>query len=287
MAEKNHFAKKETQAKKTNLEKHQKGPSPLADGSKSGEKTASEEPKRTSVAGMRTAQASIEPPSQSKKENEPKTTQVGLFPKGPLLSLGPLFPNGNDYRKIVGEDVVKAQEKEARDAKPSAPPSSWDRFAQKQQAMKSAIENFTPGIEFGSESELGTRAHPFAKYIAAMHRRIHKQWAFRFLASIVHVGSYPEHVLAKILIIVNEDGTLCKHQLVKTSGVVGYDTAAWSAVDRASPFPAPPLALRSPNGKTYVTWSFYRDERQCATDFVDAHVVKKGEETCTDVPSKA
>ena len=34
---------------------------------------------------------------------------------------------------------------------------------------------------------------------------------------------------------------------------------------RAGPYPDPPREIRSANGKIYVHWRFYRDERQCAT----------------------
>ena len=41
----------------------------------------------------------------------------------------------------------------------------------------------------------------------------------------------------------------------------------------AGPYPDPPREIRSANGKIYVHWRFYRDERQCATSGVDYFIL--------------
>ena len=41
----------------------------------------------------------------------------------------------------------------------------------------------------------------------------------------------------------------------------------------AGPYPDPPREIRSTNGKIYVHWRFYRDERQCATSGVDYFIL--------------
>ncbi len=232
--------------------------------------------------------------SEPTSANQGKPGQPAAGPLGgssvtaERIAQNPFTLPGNSYEAIVGTEQFQAQQKVARNFKPSAAPGHWDRFEKKQAAMKSELENFTPGIELGTESELSTRAHPFAKYIASIHRQIHKKWAFQFLAMLDRQGGgdVPMTAHAKVLIVLNEDGTLCKHKLEQRSGNSSFDATAWDIVDVVSPFRAPPKELRSPNGKTYITWSFFRDNRQCATNFVEPHIVNKGEEICTTPPKK-
>jgi hypothetical protein len=60
---------------------------------------------------------------------------------------------------------------------------------------------------------------------------------------------------------------------VRTSGYTAYDLAAIDVAFQAGPYPDPPRAIRSANGKIYVHWRFYRDERQCATSGVDYFIL--------------
>jgi TonB family protein len=66
-------------------------------------------------------------------------------------------------------------------------------------------------------------------------------------------------------IVWNRDGTLHKVGVLKSSGFLPFDFGAYDAVMRAGPFPAPPEKILSGNGKAYVHWAFYRNERQCGT----------------------
>ena len=58
--------------------------------------------------------------------------------------------------------------------------------------------------------------------------------------------------------------------MVRASGLLEYDVAAVDVAYSAGPYPDPPREIRSANGKIYVHWHFYRDERQCATSGVDS-----------------
>ena len=49
--------------------------------------------------------------------------------------------------------------------------------------------------------------------------------------------------------------------------------AAIDVAYSAGPYPEPPRAIRSANGKIYVHWTFHRDERQCATSGVDYFIL--------------
>jgi hypothetical protein len=44
-----------------------------------------------------------------------------------------------------------------------------------------------------------------------------------------------------------------------------FDVASMNAVRRSAPFGEAPEAIRSADGKVYIHWGFYRNERQCGT----------------------
>jgi TonB family protein len=179
---------------------------------------------------------------------------------------------GEDYEYMFGADAEAER-----------------RLAQKQRSMKvgkhlqklahmgSALENFIPEVKPGNQTALNTRAAPFAAYIARMHRSIHKLWGFGALEDWDELGSSSPlnnpNLLTTLELVLNGDGTVDKVTIVKGSGYLGYDAAAMDVAYSAGPYPDPPRAIRSKNGKIYVHWRFYRDERQCATSGVDYFIL--------------
>jgi TonB family protein len=134
----------------------------------------------------------------------------------------------------------------------------------------------TANVRISNQSELGSRAHPFTVYLATVHRQIHRFWADGFLAELDHkpsIGRYPLDLVTALAISLKPDGTVNQVSISRGSGYKSFDAAAIEAVLLAAPFPAPPQSIKSPDGNVHVTWLFHRDERQCATDFVSAHML--------------
>jgi TonB family protein len=133
----------------------------------------------------------------------------------------------------------------------------------------------------GNQTALKTRAHPFALYIARMHRRIHELWGFGFLEDLDDkAADYPLNnpdLWVNLEVSVNPDGTVHKVTIAKTSGKTEFDVAAVDTVLSAAPFEPTPEAIRSVNGKIYLRWGFYRNWRQCGTFNVEPYIL-------TDVP---
>jgi TonB family protein len=179
------------------------------------------------------------------------------------------------YDRVEGFDVAEKERREAARAERSLPKGYYSRYLAKAKAMRSAIENFTPDVKPGNQQELGTRASPFAAYITAMHRQIHKLFTFGFLADIEgRRGPYDDESLwTQLQIVINPDGKVDKVTIVRSSGVLGFDVAAIDSVMSAAPFPTPPKAIRSTNGKVYMDWQFHRDERACGTFGVDPYIL--------------
>ncbi len=188
----------------------------------------------------------------------------------------PFRLNHHDYDRVIGYDVAEAERRNAALAQKSHAPGRWERLEMKQALLRSALENFTPNVRVGNQSELGTRAHPFAAYIASVHRQIHKFWGDGFLAELdakPNLGLYPLNLVTALEISLKPDGTINQVVISRPSGVLPFDAAALESVHMAAPFPAPPQSIKSRDGNVYVTWLFHRDDRQCATDFVSAHIL--------------
>ena len=189
--------------------------------------------------------------------------------------------NHHMYDNIVGVQTAEDERRAAAKAEKSHVAGHWDRMQTKFAAIRSSIENFTPAVKPGNQEELGTRASPFAAYITAMHRQIHKLFTLGFLADIdlqrnsVYAN---DQLWTQLEIVVKSDGTVERVGIVRTSGLLPFDVAAIDSVMSAAPFPPPPQAIKSANGKVYVDWQFHRDERACGTFGADPHILTTVEE---------
>ncbi len=151
------------------------------------------------------------------------------------------------------------------------------KFARNSARIRAALENFIPEVKPGNQTALNTREAPFAAYIAKMHRSIHRLWGFGALDDWDDLpGSSPlnnPNLSTTLEMVLNRDGTVDKVTVVRGSGYLGFDVAAIDTAFNAGPYPDPPRAIRSANGKIYVHWQFHRDERQCATSGVDYFIL--------------
>ncbi|WP_181197933.1 TonB family protein, partial [Enhygromyxa salina] len=142
----------------------------------------------------------------------------------------------------------------------------WDDA---RKAYQSPLENMVPEVKVGNQTALNSRKHPFARYIAAMHRGIHEAWGFGYLEALdSRPASHPLNDLnlwTKVEIVLNGDGTVDKVRTVHHSGNSSFDAAAREVVFATGPYPNPPKSIRSGNGKIYMHWAFHRNERACGT----------------------
>lgn len=170
-----------------------------------------------------------------------------------------------DYERIVGTDLAENEREVAR-RKMSKRKGRWEK---KLGAIQSSLENFTPEVRPGNQTALKTRAAPFAVFVNRMHRRIHELWGFGFLEDLDDKPASHElndwNLATKIEVVLNPDGTVDKMTIVKPSGVLPFDVAAMDVIYTASPYEAPPEAIRSADGKVYLHWAFHRDWQQCGT----------------------
>jgi TonB family protein len=155
------------------------------------------------------------------------------------------------------------------------------KFSERRERVMSALENFINEVTPANQTELNTRAAPFAQFIAHMHRQIHEKWAFGFLtqmdASFRDSNMNDLKLVAKLEIVLDGEGKVDKISMVRTSGVTGFDVAAINSVYEAAPFPTPPTAILSGNGKVYIHWKFHRNGDACGTPGVNYFILDNGD----------
>ncbi len=144
---------------------------------------------------------------------------------------------------------------------------SWKEFT-------AAIENYVPGVKSGNTTALNAAASPFATYIAAVHRRIHHEFADRFLRSLPIGSPYQDPTLmTKLEIVLNRDGSVHRVGVVRSSGLLPFDFGAFNSILRGQPYPPAPSSILSGDGRVYFHWGFYRNQRQCGTFNAEPYIV--------------
>lgn len=133
--------------------------------------------------------------------------------------------------------------------------------------FRAAIENYVPDVQPGTQTALNAAADPFAQYLAVVHRRIHREFAQGFLRSLpIAGGPFGDPSLhTELEIVINGDGNIHRVGIAQSSGFLPFDYGAFNAVMRSAPYGTPPRKILSGDGRVYVHWGFYRNERQCGT----------------------
>lgn len=116
---------------------------------------------------------------------------------------------------------------------------------------------------------LRSRVHPFALFVARVHRKLHDRWGGSFLPALDRrAPSDPLNdpsLAVKLAIAIDAQGALADVHVVQTSRVPAFDQAALDAFRAAAPFDAPADAVLAKDGRVRLHWTLYRDERECGT----------------------
>jgi TonB family protein len=303
LAQRNNRADRETRARQTNLEREQQGKT--AEPSDDKDKIAQLEDQEAK-SGQRAIQSPSEEPrtepearsalsmrmpglERATAEGEPlREDPDGIFSRADegraprsrssAATSEPTAPHltKQGYASAFGDDAERAAAVARQQQS-----KHKGKFAERQERVRSALENFINEVTPGNQTELNTRAAPFAQFIAHMHRQIHETWAFGFLTQMdVSFRDSPMNdlkLIAKLEIVLDEEGKVDKIAMVRTSGITGFDAAAISAVYDAAPFPTPPTAILSGNGKVYLHWKFHRNGDACGTPGVNYFILDNGD----------
>ncbi|HKP58837.1 MAG TPA: TonB C-terminal domain-containing protein [Polyangiales bacterium] len=179
----------------------------------------------------------------------------------------------SQFESTFGSEELKKQrdaylEQRRTQAKGGRNEEQWKKF-------RAAVENYVDQVKPGNQTALNAAASPFAAYLAAIHRNIHREFAMKFLRSLPLLGGpfADPNLRTRLAIVINQDGTLHQVGVIQTSGFTPYDFGAWNAVTKAAPFPEAPKKILSGDGRVYVHWDFYNNERQCGTFNAEPYIL--------------
>lgn len=142
----------------------------------------------------------------------------------------------------------------------------WDKA---RKSYTSPLDNVIPEVRAGNQTALNSRKHPFAQYIAEMHRGIHAVWGDGVLRQWDRLG--PNHawndfsLWTRVEIVLWPTGEIDSVKTVRRSGNSSFDGVARNSVYNAGPYPAAPEQILSGNGKVYIHWAFHRNAYACGT----------------------
>lgn len=150
--------------------------------------------------------------------------------------------------------------------KPPEKEGLWDKA---RKSYTSPLDNVVPEVRAGNQTALNSRKHPFAQYIAQMHRGIHAVWGDGVLRQWDRLG--PKHawndfsLWTRVEIVLWPTGEIDSVKTVRRSGNSSFDGVARNSVYNAGPYPPAPEQIRSGNGKVYIHWAFHRNAYACGT----------------------
>ena len=179
----------------------------------------------------------------------------------------------NQYAEVMGEENLEADRNEAIAQRRSrsrggSHQERWERF-------QAAIENYVPSVRPGNQTALNTAASPFASYLAEIHRRLHAPFR-RFRDNLPSYGDNPfsdESLHTKLEIILNRDGSIHLVGVAQSSGFLPFDFGAFNAVQRGAPYPEAPASIVSADGRVYLHWTFFRNQRACGTFNAEPYIL--------------
>lgn len=190
--------------------------------------------------------------------------------RGPDLRL-----SWTQFQDLYGEGELRRQREEVAELRRTrirgSSSGNWER-------IRAAIENYVPDVRPGNQTALRSAASPFAVYLAQVHRRLHRLWAEGVLVDFaMRSDDSPLNDVSLIVnleIVINPDGSIAKVGVLEGgSGSLPYDAAAVDVVYRSAPHPNPPREIRSGDGRTYIHWAFYRNQRQCGTFNAEPYIL--------------
>ncbi|MBQ9394082.1 MAG: TonB family protein [Proteobacteria bacterium] len=126
-----------------------------------------------------------------------------------------------------------------------------------------------PVIGIGRQGNSVSHTKEVAEYLALMHKNIHELWAHNYLIRLDTIYRQPGSRIndpdleAVMEITLDSLGSVTDVRVVRSSGITDYDNEAIFVSWNSSPKLPIPDEMRSPDGKAYIHWTYWRDQRQC------------------------
>ncbi|WP_295900213.1 TonB family protein [uncultured Bdellovibrio sp.] len=130
-------------------------------------------------------------------------------------------------------------------------------------AETSQTSDYIKDVEAGLETVLNTREFKYYSYYNRIRRQLSQHWEGRVrekLSKLFKEGRAPaatnQDRITKLMIVLNDKGTLVRVQVLSDSGVRDLDDAAIEAFRAAAPFPNPPKGIIEGDGTVKIRWDF-------------------------------
>ncbi|MEK2689761.1 cell envelope integrity protein TolA [Bdellovibrio sp. GT3] len=127
----------------------------------------------------------------------------------------------------------------------------------------SRSNDYVKDVEQGLETMLNTREFKYYSYYNRIRRQLSQHWEGKVrekLSKMFKEGRSPASTgqdrVTKLMIVLNDKGTLVNVQVMSDSGVRDLDEAAVEAFRAAAPFPNPPKGIIEGDGTVKIRWDF-------------------------------
>lgn len=178
----------------------------------------------------------IETPPQKQKQAETTKHQPSPATQAPSTSSAAKAPGAK-------KELAKEQSSAINRLKAL---SAIEKLKQQEQAPSQQIKGnvISPGTALRGLNKL-----QFDEYIGSIDAHIKNNWAL------------PEWMLqqqlrAEVLVRIDSNGNLVERKFLKKSGNGDFDQRVWSAIEKSSPFPAPPDKFVDLVGVQGITFAF-------------------------------
>lgn len=145
------------------------------------------------------------------------------------------------------------------------PQFDWNKIAEpKKPSSKSAsaTDDYLKDVETGAQTLLNTREFVYYTYYSRIKAKLRQYWEPKIKEKISRIVRQGREIasakdrITKIIITLDNAGTLIRVQVVGRSGIEDLDEAAVEAFRAAAPFPNPPKGIIDPDGTIKIRWDF-------------------------------
>ncbi|MES2854797.1 MAG: TonB family protein [Bdellovibrionota bacterium] len=146
--------------------------------------------------------------------------------------------------------------------RPSVPTADSEIAAVGGGEGQSASDDRLKNVKTGMQTLLSTREFVYYSYYNRIREKLRQYWEPKIKEKFERIVRQGRTIasdgdkITRIIIILDEKGTLTKVQVVSGSGVRDLDDAAVEAFRAAAPFPNPPKGIVEADGTIKIRWDF-------------------------------
>ena len=132
-----------------------------------------------------------------------------------------------------------------------------------QRGLESTSTDKLEQVEQSLKTQLNTKEYKYYGYYQRIKNQLNQFWqpqvkqkVSRLMTQGRTIASDSNNKVTKLIIVLNDAGTLVKVQVIGESGVRDLDEAAVEAFRQAAPFPNPPKGMVETDGTIKIRWDF-------------------------------